>query len=195
MSIHPMVPPVVRGAPQRPIYHVRRAAPRARIKPMMTPASPVVRAAEPQDAPTITMLINHYAALGDMLPRKEESVRQNLREFIVAVADGHVIACGALHHWDEQSAEVRSLAVSETYAGQGVGKLIVNRLVALGIERGYEYAFALTLKVEFFNKVGFHVIHKHELPQKIWGDCIICPFLYNCRETAVLKWLKPKTVA
>jgi amino-acid N-acetyltransferase len=168
---------------------------RASSKPMTAPTAPIVHAAEPQDAPTITMLINHYAALGDMLPRKEESVRQNLLEFIVAVSDGRVIACGALHHWDEQSAEVRSLAVSEAYAGQGLGRLIVNRLVAMGIERGYDYTFALTLKVEFFDKVGFHVVPKHTLPQKIWGDCIICPFLYNCRETAVMKYLKPKTVA
>ena len=145
-----------------------------------------MREAEPRDVPTIAGLINHYAALGQMLPRKDESVAQNLHEFIVAEAREQVMACGALHHWDQDSAEVRSLAVAEEYAGRGMGKQIVNRLLEMGRERKFRYAFALTLQVRFFEKLGFEVVKKSVLPQKIWGDCIICPFLYNCHETAVV---------
>ena len=149
-----------------------------------------IRTAEPKDVIEIAALINHYAALGQMLPRKEESVYQNIHEFIVTESQSKVIACGALHHWDNESAEVRSLAVAEEYAGQGLGKQIVNRLLGLGIERGFGYAFALTLQVRFFEKLGFAIVKKSVLPQKIWGDCIICPFLYNCHETAMVKELK-----
>ena len=145
-----------------------------------------MREAETRDVATIAGLINHYAALGQMLPRKEESVAQNLHEFIVADAREQVVACGALHYWDQDSAEVRSLAVAEDYAGRGMGKQIVNRLLAMGRERRFRYAFALTLQVRFFEKLGFAVVKKSTLPQKIWGDCIICPFLYNCHETAVV---------
>jgi len=145
-----------------------------------------MREAEPRDVAAIAGLINHYAALGQMLPRKAESVAQNLREFIVADAHEQVVACGALHHWDQDSAEVRSLAVAEEYAGRGMGKQIVGRLLEMGRERNFRYAFALTLQVRFFEKLGFEVVKKSVLPQKIWGDCIICPFLYNCHETAVL---------
>lgn len=145
-----------------------------------------IRLGEPKDVAEIAALINHYAALGQMLPRKEESVLQNIHEFIVTEAQHKVIACGALHHWDDESAEVRSLAVAEEYAGQGLGKQIVNELLAMGRQRGFAYAFALTLQVRFFEKLGFAVVKKSVLPQKIWGDCIICPFLYNCHETAVL---------
>jgi amino-acid N-acetyltransferase len=145
-----------------------------------------LRDAELRDVPAITALINHYAALGQMLPRKAESVARNLHEFIVADAPERVVACGALHHWDQESAEVRSLAVAEEFAGRGMGKQIVNRLLEMGRERKFSYAFALTLQVRFFEKLGFEVVKKSVLPQKVWGDCIICPFLYNCHETAML---------
>ena len=145
-----------------------------------------IRLGEPKDVAEIAALINHYAGLGQMLPRKEESVLQNIHEFIVIELQHKVVACGALHRWDGESAEVRSLAVAEEYAGQGLGKQIVNELLKMGRERGFAYAFALTLQVRFFEKLGFAVIKKSVLPQKIWGDCIICPFLYNCHETAVL---------
>lgn len=155
-------------------------------RPVAGNAPMQMRAAEPRDVDTIAGLINHYAALGQMLPRKAESIAQNLHEFVVAEAREQVVACGALHHWDAESAEVRSLAVAEMFAGRGMGKQIVQRLLEMGRERRFHYAFALTLQVRFFEKLGFEVVKKSVLPQKIWGDCIICPFLYNCHETAVL---------
>lgn len=151
---------------------------------------PFIRAAEPKDVSEIAALINHYAALGQMLPRKEASVYQNLREFIVAESNHKLIACGALHRWDDESAEVRSLAVAEEHAGQGLGKQIVNRLIEQGVAQGFDYAFTLTLQVRFFEKLSFQAVKKSVLPQKIWGDCIICPFLYHCRETAMIRYLK-----
>ena len=148
-----------------------------RLQPLVTAAqpaplsAPTVRAARATDVEEIAALINHYAALGDMLPRKAESVRANLPEFIVVEADGKVIACGALHRWDEASAEVRSLAVSAHYAGKGLGKRIVNELLEQGRARQFTLIFALTLKVGFFEKLGFREVSKSTLPQKIWGDC------------------------
>src|SRR5207237_1890217 len=73
--------------------------------------TPLLRRAAERDVIEIAALINHYAALGQMLPRQEESVRQYVHEFIVAETLSKVIACGALHAWDRESAEVRSLAV------------------------------------------------------------------------------------
>jgi len=157
---------------------------------VVSAGAPPIRRATERDVIEIAALINHYAALGQMLPRQEESVRQCIHEFIVAETRSKVIACGALHAWDRESAEVRSLAVAEEYAGMGLGKQIVNRLIADGLDRGFEYAFALTLQVRFFEKLGFQVVKKSVLPQKVWGDCIICPFLYNCHETAVIRYLK-----
>lgn len=191
MSVQSMLPPIVRPARQA-IHHAIHAKPPKPVIALMAQTAPRLRDAELRDVPAMTALINHYADLGEMLPRTEEAVRERLAQFIVVEVGAQVVACGALHHWDEQSAEIRSLAVHEAYAGQGLGRLMVERLVAMGVERGYEYAFALTLKIIFFEKVGFHVVPKHVLPQKIWNDCVICPFLYNCHETAMMQRLQSK---
>ena len=38
---------------------------------------------------------------------------------------------------------------------------------------------------KFFEKLGFEVIEKSELPQKIWGDCIKCAKFPECDEIAL----------
>jgi len=45
--------------------------------------------------------------------------------------------------------------------------------------------FALTYLPEFFDKFGFRVVDKDELPHKVWADCIKCPKFPNCDEVAV----------
>ena len=51
----------------------------------------------------------------------------------------------------------------------------------LGIGR----VFALTYQQRFFEKLGFTMIDKSELPQKIWGDCIKCAKFPECDEIAL----------
>jgi amino-acid N-acetyltransferase len=38
----------------------------------------------------------------------------------------------------------------------------------------------------FFQKLGFKEIEKSELPQKIWADCIKCPYFPDCEEEALI---------
>jgi amino-acid N-acetyltransferase len=35
--------------------------------------------------------------------------------------------------------------------------------------------------------MGFEVIEKSELPQKIWGDCVQCPKFPDCDEIAMAR--------
>ena len=46
--------------------------------------------------------------------------------------------------------------------------------------------FALTYQLPFFNALGFSVVEKEVLPQKVWVDCVHCPKFPDCDETAVL---------
>lgn len=46
-----------------------------------------------------------------MLPRSRNSIYENLRDYVVAVENNHVIGCGALHFVWDRLAEIRSLAV------------------------------------------------------------------------------------
>ena len=50
---------------------------------------------------------------------------------------------------------------------------------------GIGRVFALTYQQSFFEKLGFSVIEKSELPQKIWGDCIKCAKFPECDEIAL----------
>lgn len=36
-----------------------------------------------------------------------------------------------------------------------------------------------------FTRLGFEVVDKSILPQKIWADCVHCPKYPGCDETAV----------
>lgn len=49
--------------------------------------------------------------------------------------------------------------------------------------------FALTLEPRFFERVGFDVLDKDELPMKVWSDCARCPKQQECDEIAVAKSL------
>ena len=49
--------------------------------------------------------------------------------------------------------------------------------------------FALTLEPKFFEKRGFDVVAKEQLPMKVWTDCARCPKQQECDEIAVVKAL------
>ena len=136
-------------------------------------------------------LINGYAERGLMLPKSLNQLYQSLRDFVVAeTPDGRIVACGGLHISWEDLAEIRSLAVEEEYQGDGLGREIVRLLLAEAPQLGVTKVFALTYQVDFFLRMGFHVIPKETLPRKIWVDCLDCPKFPQCDETAVLLELK-----
>ena len=45
--------------------------------------------------------------------------------------------------------------------------------------------------VQFFEKVGFHMVERGVLPLKAWKDCLRCPKFQACDEIAVLRILRP----
>jgi amino-acid N-acetyltransferase len=53
----------------------------------------------------------------------------------------------------------------------------------LGVPR----VFALTLEPKFFERAGFALVRKEELPMKVWSDCARCPKQNECDEIAVLR--------
>ena len=115
-----------------------------------------IRSAQEQDIQAIVELVNRFAAQNIMLPRKAESVRQTLRDWIVAVESTpqdnvldlktrnkqgqmeQIVGCGALVPLTNTLVEVRSLAIHESQQGRGVGGELVLRLVEEGREQGYE---------------------------------------------------------
>ncbi len=139
------------------------------------------------DVKGIHQLIAEYAKKGDMLPRSLADIYENLRDYFVFLGDGgELVGSAAIHIMWEDLAEVRSLAVREGKMRRGVGTQLVESCISEAIVLGIGRVFALTYKPEFFEKLGFHVVDKAELPQKIWTDCLKCSKFPDCDEVALV---------
>jgi amino-acid N-acetyltransferase len=147
----------------------------------------MIRKARMADVKAIHGLIAEYARKGDMLPRALADIYENLRDYFVFLGDGgELVGSAAIHIMWEDLAEVRSLAVREGKMRRGVGTQLVEACISEAIVLGIARVFALTYKPEFFEKLGFHVVDKSELPQKIWADCLKCSKFPDCDEVALV---------
>jgi amino-acid N-acetyltransferase len=154
-----------------------------------------VRPATAQDIPAIVTMVNRFAAQNVMLPRTEASVQQTLSDWLVAAdADDNVAGCGSLVPLTDTLVEIRSLAIHEDYQGQGIGGLLVQSLVEMAREQEYEQVCALTLRSNFFERLGFEVVDRWSISPKVWQACIYCPKFHRCDEVAVLMPLVDKPV-
>jgi amino-acid N-acetyltransferase len=139
------------------------------------------------DVKGIQLLIAEYARKGDMLPRSLADIYENLRDyFVFEEDDGELAGSAAIHIMWEDLAEVRSLAVRDGKMRRGIGTQLVESCISEAIVLGIGRVFALTYKPEFFEKLGFHVVDKSELPQKIWTDCLKCSKFPDCDEVALV---------
>jgi amino-acid N-acetyltransferase len=145
-----------------------------------------VRAATSDDISGIQVLLNHYAGMGDLLPRTKTDIIANLSHFRVIEHEGNIIACGSLEHFTEELAEIRSLMVASDIKGGGLGRKIVANLIDISKQRNVGRLMALTYVPEFFHKLGFITVEKDIFPEKIWGICVNCYKFHNCDEIAVL---------
>lgn len=159
--------------------------------------SVVIRPAQEGDVPQILSMVNRFAEQNIMLPRTEDGVRQTIGDWIVAAHDGEpppgvpdVVGCGALVPLNETLVEIRSLAVHESQQGKGLGGDLVNVLVAMAREREYEQVCALTLREQFFVRLGFDLVDRWAISPKIWQACIYCRKFHRCDEVAVLMTLR-----
>ena len=147
----------------------------------------MIRKARMSDVKGIQQLIAEYARKGDMLPRSLADIYENLRDYFVFEEDGGELAgSAAIHIMWEDLAEVRSLAVREGKMRRGIGTQLVESCISEAIVLGIDRVFALTYKPEFFEKLGFHIVDKAELPQKIWTDCLKCSKFPDCDEVALV---------
>ena len=147
----------------------------------------MIRKARMSDVKAIHRLIAEYARKGDMLPRSLSEIYENLRDYFVFEEDGgELVGSAAIHIMWEDLAEVRSLAVREGKMRRGVGTQLVESCISEAIMLGIGRVFALTYKPEFFERLGFHVVDKAELPQKIWSDCLKCSKFPDCDEVALV---------
>ena len=122
-----------------------------------------------------------------MLSRSKYKIATMLPSFYVAESeDGEVIGSGSCSILWTDLAEVCALAVRRDKQGQGVGAALVRALVEEARRLKIPKVITLTYQVKFFEKMGFSVCDKDEFPRKVWRECLECPKLEACDETAML---------
>ncbi|HMP58337.1 MAG TPA: N-acetyltransferase [Gemmatales bacterium] len=152
-----------------------------------------VRPAVVADVPAIVALIQHHAAQGKMVPRPADEIYTQLRSYWVAEADDApgLAGCASSHLYWSDLAELKGLAVAAGWEGRGVGRALClachDELRRLGVRR----VFALTGTPRFFERLGYRIGDKKELPRFIWGECVRCPSFPVCQEEALVLDLLP----
>lgn len=149
-----------------------------------------IRRAHIPDVPQIHHLISDAAEFGLMLPRPLASLYENIREFHVAVSveqDDQVLGVSGLSIIWANLAEVCSLVVSPDCRGQGVGGRLVQACLEEAHTLGIPRVMTLTYEQAFFERQGFTVVDRQQLPLKVWSECVRCPKNQACDEIAMIK--------
>ncbi|HKN53466.1 MAG TPA: amino-acid N-acetyltransferase [Amycolatopsis sp.] len=133
------------------------------------PAAPIVRRARIADVRKIKALVD--ADAGRVLLEKDlVTLYEAVQEFWVAEAGGEVLGAAALHVLWEDIAELRTVVVDKAARGQGVGHVLVRRLVDEARELGLKRLFVLTFETHFFTGHGFVEIDGTPVPQEVYDE-------------------------
>ncbi len=138
-----------------------------------------------------------------MLPKSLSQLYENVREFrVVEMAGGgqheaggvgnhrgQVVGCCGLSIIWADLAEVVSLAVSSQCRGQGLGRKLVEAVLEDAVVLGLRRVMTLTYEQRFFERLGFVVLDRSELPLKVWQDCVRCPKRDRCDEIAMVRMM------
>jgi amino-acid N-acetyltransferase len=93
-----------------------------------------------------------------------EGVQEHLPEFLVAGEGGSLLGCAGFERYGRIGL-LRSVAVAASFAGRGLGRALVEAVIARAANQGVATLFLLTTTAgEYFARMGFEVIPRDELP-------------------------------
>jgi len=152
-----------------------------------------VRPARTSDIKGIHKLIVDFASGGRMLQKETVTLYESVQEFMVAVEDGQVVGCGALHVLWEDLAEVRSVAITENLRGNGIGNQILERIIDRARELGLSRIFCLTFETKFFGRHGFEEIQGTPVEPEVYAQ-LLKSYDSGVAEFLDLESVKPNTL-
>ena len=152
-----------------------------------------VRPARTSDIKAIHKLIGDFASGGRMLQKETVTLYESVQEFMVAVEDGQVVGCGALHVLWEDLAEVRSVAITENFRGNGIGNQILERIIDRARVLGLSRIFCLTFETKFFGRHGFEEIQGTPVEPEVYAQ-LLKSYDSGVAEFLDLESVKPNTL-
>ena len=152
-----------------------------------------IRSARTSDIKGIRRLIDSYAPQGRLLSKETVTLYESVQEFTVAVEGEEVVGCGALHILWEDLAEVRTVAVSDTMRGKGIGHQILDAIIERAQNIGVQRIFCLTFETEFFGRHGFEVIEGTPVGPEVYVE-LLRSYDAGVAEFLDLESVKPNTL-
>ena len=152
-----------------------------------------IRPARTSDVREIRALVDSFAAPGKMLSKETVTLYESVQEFTVAVKDGVIIGCGALHVLWEDLAEVRTVAVAQEFQKTGIGHLILESIIDRARAVGVKRIFCLTFQTEFFGKHGFEIIEGTPVEPEVYLE-LLRSYDAGVAEFLDLESVKPNTL-
>jgi N-acetylglutamate synthase-like GNAT family acetyltransferase len=173
-------------APRQGAQSSSLRAPAGVVTKERTALCSVLRPATLADVPSLERLIAPFVVTGDLLPRGNYDLCRHIKEYVVVPdGTGEIVACGSLKIYSQELGEIAAIAVRADHQGEGLGRAIVQALVAEARRLELAEVFGLTRKPVFFSRLGFAVADKSRFPLKVWADCTRCPRRDCCDEIAV----------
>ena len=154
--------------------------------------SVTIRQADLRDARPICALIKSNPL--ELIVRPLGDIVRNIDRFTVVYAGGRLVGCASYSilpeagNFSHASVEMTSVALRKSWRGRGLGRLLVEAMVARISRLHPAQIIVLTYTPEFFRKIGFERISKQDIMYKIYSGCMNCtkhsnPF--TCPEVAM----------
>jgi len=151
-----------------------------------------VRPADDEDLDLIEAWIRKWSDRQVLLPLDGGALRTALPDFRV-LSPGFgprvVLAFGALRRYSKRLGEIRSLVVADEWRGRGLGRRLVGEILDEARLEGLNRVFVLAKTPGLFGTMGFTLVPRESLPQKVFVDCSLCRRRENCDELALVKEL------
>ena len=125
--------------------------------------------------------------------QKRVTLYESVQEFSVAIDNGEVVGCGALHVLWEDLAEVRTVAVIERLRGTGVGHQLMQAIEKRAREIGVRRIFCLTFETTFFGRHGFEEIQGTPVEADVYAE-MLRSYDAGIAEFLDLESVKPNTL-
>jgi amino-acid N-acetyltransferase len=151
-----------------------------------------IRRATTHDVAGIRALVDQYEGVV-LLEKATVTLYEDVQEFWVAVEDGQVLGCGALHVLWEDLGEIRTVAVDEAAKRRGIGGLVVDRLIEHGRDLGISRIFVLTFETGFFASRGFREIEGTPVSPEVYAE-LRRSYDRGVAEFLDLSYVKPNTL-
>lgn len=153
----------------------------------------MIRPACSRDVKAMRELVKPYVESRAIVSKPAVSYYESLAEFLVAEHEGEIVGCGALHVMWEDVAEVRTLAVSPTVRGMGVGSMLLEALIEKARTVGVDRVFCLTFETAFFARHGFAEIEGIPITRDVYAE-LLQSYDEGVAEFLDLDRVKPNTL-